>query len=325
MKNFIYTRPNGLEDASAILSEGGETSEILAGGTDLLGRMKEYITEVDEVVNIKDLSGMNQIDFSRRKGLTLGALVTITEIAESDVVNENFPILAQAASEIASPQLRNAGTLGGNLNQRPRCWYYREDFDCLKKGGDMCYAFDGENKRHAVVGGGPCFIVHPSDMAVALLASDAEVVVASSGSTRTMPLQDLYHLPSVDPTSETTLEPGEIVTEIIVPAQNRNAVSGYLKIKERAVWDFAVVSVGAVLDVRGGNIRGGKIAFGGVAPIPWTEEAVNSKLSGLSLSDENIRSLADAALSDASSIGQNGYKIPMARNAVVTIIRDITA
>lgn len=325
MKNFVYTRPNGLENASSILSQGGETSEILAGGTDLLGRMKEYITEVNEVVNIKDLSGMNQIDFSRRNGLRIGALVSLTEIAESDTIMENYPILAQAAAEIASPQLRNVGTLGGNLNQRPRCWYYREDFDCLKKGGDMCYAFDGENKRHAVVGGGPCFIVHPSDMAVALLAADAEVVVASGGNTRTMPLQDLYHLPSEDPTSETTLEPGEIVTEIVVPAPERNAVSAYLKIKERAVWDFAVVSVGAVLDVRGNTIRGGKIAFGGVAPIPWTEDAVNNKLSGLSVSDSNIQSIADAALADASPLAQNGYKMAMTRNAIISIMQQLTA
>jgi xanthine dehydrogenase YagS FAD-binding subunit len=325
MKNFLYTRPNGLENASSILSDGGETSEILAGGTDLLGRMKEYITEVNEVVNIKDLSGMDQIDFSRRNGLRIGALVTLTEIAESDTVMENYPMLAQAAAEIASPQLRNVGTLGGNLNQRPRCWYYREDFDCLKKGGDMCYAFDGENKRHAVIGGGPCFIVHPSDMAVALLAADAEVVVASGGNTRTMPLQDLYHLPSEDPTSETTLEPGEIVTEVVVPAPERNAVSTYLKIKERAVWDFAVVSVGAVLDIRGNTIRGGKIAFGGVAPIPWTEEAVNEKLSGLSVSDSNIQSIADAALADASPLGQNGYKMAMTRNAIISVMQQLTA
>lgn len=325
MKNFQYTRPKNLEDASAILGKGGGNSFPLAGGTDLLGRMKEYITDVNEVVNLKDLSGMKNIDFSNRGGLRLGALVTITQIAENETVAENYPVIAEAASEIASPQLRNAGTIGGNLCQRPRCWYYREDFHCLKKGGDMCYAADGENKRHCIIGGGPCFIVHPSDMAVALLASGAEVVVTSDSGTRTMPLSDLYHLPADDPTSETTLEPGEIVTEIQVPSPGRNTVSGYLKIKERNVWDFAVVSVAAVLERRGNSIRSGKIAFGGVAPIPWEEEAVNDQLSGISINESSFRTVADSALSDATPLAQNAYKLPMARNAIVRIMQNLTA
>ncbi len=250
------------------------------------------------------------------KGLKIGALVTITEIAEHQIIRDKFTVLAEAAQEVASPQLRNVGTLGGNICQRPRCWYFRGDFHCLRKGGDDCFAVDGKNKYHCVIGGGPCFIVHPSDTAVALTALNASFTIFSRKKSRTLPIHDFFILPEVNVERENALAPGEILTEIFIPELPGGTKSSYLKMKERATWDFAMASVAAVVRKNGAKISSGTIALGDVAPIPWLEKEISAKLAGLSTDSESIAQLSQQVLADAEPMEENDYKIPLARNLV---------
>lgn len=325
MKNFEYLRPKNLQEASTLLSSATKSAIPYSGGTDALGLLKHHIIAPEAVVNLKSVPHMEKVEFSPRQGLKIGALVTIADIAANPDITKEYPILHQAAREIASPQLRNAGTLGGNLCQRPRCWYFRGDFHCLKKGGDQCYSFDGENQLHCIIGGGPCFIVHPSDMAVALLALDATISIYSNGKTRSVPVSEFYTLPANDPTRENILQPGEIVTGVQVPSLPRNTKSTYVKIKHRKVWDFAIVSVGAVLQTNGSRIRSGRMAFGGVAPVPWQEDQVNKQLSGLQANKQSFSNLAQNAFTNASPLEKNGYKVPLVRNVIQQTLTELTA
>ncbi len=195
MNTFKYIQPKDLKEASKILKSGLPESIAFAGGTDVLGLIKNGIASPEKVVNLKQIQGMSGIKFLPGKGIEIGALTTLVEIAENKQIKEKYNVLAQAASEIASPQFRNVATLGGNLCQRPRCFYFRGDFHCLRKGGDLCYAVDGNNKFHCIIGGGPCYIVHPSVMAVALLALDASVSIYSGGKSKIIPLKEFFILP----------------------------------------------------------------------------------------------------------------------------------
>ncbi len=325
MKPFSYHQPQNLQEASRLLGDDWQASLLNAGGTDILGMMKHHIEEPAHLVNLKSIEGLDSIAYYGGKGLSIGAMVTISDIASNAVINEKYPVLAQAAHETASPQLRNQGTIGGNLCQRPRCWYFRGDFDCLRKGGDLCYAADGQNKYHCIVGGGPCFIVHPSDLAVALLALDARVAITSESGSREAALNDFFVLPEEDILRENILKPNEIVTEIHVPELPADTRSAYIKFKERDAWDFAVVSVAARIRKRGNRIVEGKTAFGGVAPKPWEESTINETLNGLTIDGGAIERLAGSAFQDALPLAQNGYKVPLARNLLKRILRQLTA
>jgi len=314
MNNFEYIQPKTLKEASQALGEDWQSSLPFAGGTDLLGLMKDGIESPQKLINLKSLPNMNKIAYSPGKGLTIGALVTITGIAEHPVINEKYAVLAQAAREVASLQLRNVGTIGGNIYQRPRCWYFRGDFHCLRKGGDLCYAVDGRNKFHCVIGGGPCFIVHPSDTAVALTALDAKVTIFSGRKFRTMSIRDFFVLPDQNVMRENIIKPGEILTEIQIPDVSPNTKSGYLKAKERGAWDFAVTSVAAVVQKNGSAFQSGSFALGGVAPIPWFEKEVSAQLNGLNTSENEIHNLSKKALSDAEPLESNAYKVTLAQN-----------
>ncbi len=324
MKPFVYHQPTSVKQASKLAEKGWDKALLFAGGTDVLGLLKDGVESPEALVNLKSLnSNLREIHFSENQGLTIGALVTIAEIAKHPQIKKYFPALAQAAQETASPQLRNMGTIGGNLCQRPRCWYFRGDFDCLRKGGDECFAVAGENKYHCVIGGGPCFIVHPSDLAVALQALDAEVIIAYGEQIRNVPLRRFFVLPEEDLFRENILKPGEIVTQIFVPTPPKGMRSGYLKFKERDVWDFAVVSVAASLVVEASKIVTGKIVFGGVAPIPWQEEALDTQLKNLHVNEDNLKRLKTVALQAADPLDQNAYKIPLARNLMVRLVKDL--
>jgi len=325
MVDFDYLQPKTLEEASSLLIKAKGKAIPYSGGTDALSLLKEDIISPEEVVNLKNIPNLTAIEYENGKGLKIGGLVTITDIAENPLIAEKYAVLSEAANVIASPQLRNVGTLGGNLNQRPRCWYFRKDFDCIRKGGSICYAVDGENKYHCIVGGGPCYIVHPSDMAVALLALDASVKIFSGKKSRTVPISEFFVLPDVNYLKENILEPGEIVTEVIVPELPNNTKSGYYKFMERDVWDFAVVSVAAVLTKNGNSLKSGKIAYGGVAPAPWLDTNINSRIKGLSLDDDSIEKAVAQVLKDAVPLEQNEYKIPLARNLTRKMIKKLTA
>ncbi|MFZ5516578.1 MAG: FAD binding domain-containing protein [Candidatus Zhuqueibacterota bacterium] len=316
MKNFTYIQPGSLKEANKNLGEDWRSSLLLAGGTDLLGLMKDGIEAPQRVVNLKSVPGLETITYEPGRGLTIGALASLRAIAGHPVIREKYTALAEAASEVASPQLRNIGTLAGNLCQRPRCWYYRGGFKCLRRGGDACFAVDGRNKFHCVIGGGPCFIVHPSDTAVALAALNASVTYFSGRKTRTVPVGQFFLLPEINVERENILSPGDILTQITIPDLPAGAKSGFIKMKERGAWDFALVSVAAMIQRTGQVISSGTVALGGIAPIPWLEKNVSSKLAGLSTDSESLAQASQLALTNAEPLAENGYKIPLARNLI---------
>jgi xanthine dehydrogenase YagS FAD-binding subunit len=267
-------------------------------------------------VSLNGVSGLRGIEATPEGGLRIGALTTITEVAESEVVRTRYRALAEAAACVASPQLRNQGTLGGNLCQKPRCWYYRGDFHCLRKGGDTCFAATGENQYHCLFGGESCFIVHPSDTAPALLALGATLRIAGPGGTRAVPIEGFHLLPSVDYRRETVLEPGEIVTEVVLPPPAPGLRSTYRKVRARASWDFALAGVALALRLAGDVVREARVAFSGVAPVPWRAKGVEAALTGQRLNAATIGRAAAAAVKRAEPLAHNGYKVPLLRGLV---------
>src|ERR671918_1722664 len=248
MKAFEWTNPASLDQAVKMLSvtTSGDIDEAprpIAGGQDLLTTMKDYTSRPTRLVNLKSIRGLDKITLNGR-GLTIGALVTLTELEEHAGVRKSYPGLVEAAHSIATPQIRNLGTVGGNLCQRPRCWYFRlEEVICLKKGGSECYAASGENKYNAIIGGGPSYIVHPSDLAPMLLALGARVTVSGAAGKRVIPLDKFFTLPSEgNIRRENVLKNEEIITEIYIPASPLASRSTYLKFKERESLDFALAS-----------------------------------------------------------------------------------
>ncbi len=314
LPNFAYIRARTKQEALNNL--GSEGAHVHAGGTDILGCARAEVFEVEKIVSISRLEELRGITRSSDGSLRIGALTTISEIAQSPLVQESYPGLAQAAGDVASPQLRNQGTLGGNLCQRPRCWYFRGDFHCAKKGGDLCYAVEGENRYHAILGGDPCYIVHPSDTAPMLVALGAEIHISGAAGSRSMPLQDFFVLPDQDLSRENLLEPGEIVTEVLLPGAS-GIKSSYRKIRERGAWDFALVSVALAVRMNGSTIAEARLVLGGVAPVPWRAEAAERALIGKQPSPSVAADAAAAAVAGAQPLEQNAYKVLLAKGAIL--------
>ncbi len=245
----------------------------------------------------------------RKTRVRIGALTTVADLAEDPTIAQDYPVLKQAAGVIGSPQLRNMGTVGGNLCQRPRCWYYRDvDVVCRKKGGSKCFAYKGRNKYHAIIGGGMCYIVYPSDLAPALIALDAMVAISSPRGEKTIPLADFYALPSVNVHKENVLEPDEVLREVRIPPATKDDRSAYNKFIERGSWDFAVVSAAVKGTVSGKTFKDIRIVLGGIAPIPWRLQKAEEAIKGKRLSEEAVRVAAREALQDAKPLEENGYK-----------------
>ena len=218
MDKFSYVNATSLKQVTSLLSDSGWGEVMLiAGGTDLLSELKEYIETPKKLVNLKTLPGMDSIS-ADASGLKIGALTTVADIAMHPTIRQHYTVLAQAAGSVATPQIRNVGTLGGNLCQRPRCWYYRDEtVNCIKKGGDICYAVDGLSKYHAIFGGDPVYIVHPSDIAPALIALNASIKIVGPEGEKTLKVEEFFTLPTANPFRENVLEPNEIVVEVQVP------------------------------------------------------------------------------------------------------------
>lgn len=320
MNSFDLHNPNSIQQAIGLL-DGKDTDNrrirLMAGGQDLLAEMKDRLVEPESVVNLKHIPGLDKIAYDARTGLNIGALVKVSEVAESAEVKRHFPALAMAAETIGSPQIRHAGTIGGNLCQRPRCWYYRnEAIVCLKKGGDRCYALNGENKYNAILGGGPSFIVHPSDSATALVALGASVTIQGPKGARTVPLEKFFTLPTVRVRHENLLQPNEVVTHILVPNSPLAARSVYLKFREKSSMDWAMSACAVALQTSGGKVLASRIVLGGVAPIPWRVEKAESLLKGKSADTSTLHAVADAALLGALPLAHNGYKVPLTKTLV---------
>lgn len=329
MKAFVLSTPKTLASALALLevardAKNPNLSVPMAGGQDLLTEMKEHLAEPDRVVNLKSIPGLDGLNVAGER-VSIGALVTLARLESERALLDKARVLVEAAHSIASPQIRSVGTVGGNLNQRPRCWYYRlEGARCLKKGGTECLSYGGLNKYNAILGGGPSYIVHPSDLAPALVALDAEVKLASSSGVRTLALEKFYTLPSDgDVTRETVLRRDEVLTEVTFPTPAANTRSTYIKFKERESYDFALVSVALVLALEGGVIRRARLVLGGVAPIPWRVAAAEAALVGQKPDAAAAKNAADLVLRGAEPLGQNAYKIPLAKALITRAVTSL--
>ena len=315
MRPFEILSPTTLDAARRALGQRDGESAILAGGTDVLGEIKEGTTSPDALIDITGVEGLGGISFSDH-GASIGSLVTLAQIEDDENIRANYPALSQAAESVATPQIRNVGTLGGNLCQRPRCWYYRSPlFDCLKKGGDTCFAVSGLNKYHAIFGGDGCHIVHPSDTAVALTALDASVEIYGAQGLRQTRISGFFVGPETNMLSETALDSGEIVTRVLLPPAN-DASSIYLKAKERQAYDFALVSVAGSIAVEDGVITNARFALGGVAPVPYPLPGVADAIVGSLIADVNAPELGRVAVRDARPMTDNAYKVRLSSNLV---------
>jgi xanthine dehydrogenase YagS FAD-binding subunit len=314
MPGFSYLRPNSVKEAISGLSQGN--AKIHAGGTDLLGCLRDQVFSADMIVSISGLTELKGIREMPGGDVRIGALTSITGISESRIIRERYPALAQAAAEVASPQLRNQGTLGGNLCQKPRCWYYRGEFHCLRKGGDKCYAIAGENHFHCIFGGDRCYIVHPSDTAPGLTAYKATVHIAGPAGVRRVSIDDFFVPPAKDVTKETVLEKGEIVTEIILPPVPKGVKSSYRKVRARQSWDFALAGVALALRMHSGRVTDARIVLSGAAPIPWRANDAENALIGHVLDPDTIKRAAALAVNSAQPLTHNAYKIPLFRGMI---------
>jgi xanthine dehydrogenase YagS FAD-binding subunit len=329
VKAFQLQSPRSLQAALGLLAgiedgKKGRAAVPMAGGQDLLTEMKEHLAAPDRVVNLKSIPGLDEIEIAGGR-VRIGALVTLQQIEEHAELSKVARVLVEAAHSVASPQIRSVGTVGGNLNQRPRCWYYRlEGAKCLKKGGSTCFSYEGLNKYNAILGGGPSHIVHPSDLAPALVALDAEVTLASQSGTRTVALGKYYTLPAdAAVTRETVLRPDEILTEVSFPVPAAGSRSTYVKFKERSSYDFALSAVALVIGSEGGTIRRARLVLGGVAPIPWRAEAAEAALVGKPAGEAAGKSAAEIALDDAYPLEQNGYKVPLTKALIARAVRSL--
>ncbi len=306
MKNFKIAEPQTIEQVNSLSTE--DNYYLMAGGTDLLGEIKDGIIEPDIVVDLKSISGLSYIK-KEKSEVRIGALTTVAELAEDEMIKNEHPGLHQAALSLATPQLRNVGTVGGNLCQRPRCWYYRDpQTKCRKKGGSRCFAYRGRNRYHAIFGGGICYIVHPSDLAPALISLDAEVSISTPKGDKTISLEDFYILPQENIRKENILEPNDILREIKIPPAKKEEKSTYLKLKERKTWDFAVVSAAIKGSLSGAIFKDIKIVLGGVAPVPWRLEKAENMIRGKKVTEALLREAAREALKEANPLEENKYK-----------------
>ena len=313
MKAFAYVNATNEKEAIAALS-GATRGRLLpmAGGMDLLGLMKDYIVSPERVVSIKNL---DQAIVSAGGGLRIGAAVKIADLAEQAEVKKMYPALVTAAEGVGTPQIRNMGTVGGNIMQRPRCWYFRnEEFNCLKKGGSRCFAVDGENQYHAIFGDGPCHIVHPSSLAVPVIAYGGRFRVVGPNGVREIDAGQFFQLPNANLYGETVLQPDEMVTHVLLPAPGQRSAAYEVRFKQSHDWPLAAASVNLVMS--GATVKSARIVMGAVAPIPWRVPAAERALAGKTITEAVAVAAATAAVTGARPMSGNAYKIQIAKTAV---------
>lgn len=314
LPSFSYVRANSLDEAVTALSREG--ARLHAGGTDLLGCLRDGVIAASTVVSISRIKELQGIQQMAEGGLRIGALVTIDAVSRHPIVRSGYRALAMAAAAVASPQLRHQGTLGGNLCQKPRCAYYRGDFPCLRKGGDLCFAVDGENAHHCILDGDNCYMVHPSDTAPALVALGASVVIAGPKGERTVPVEAFHVAPSEDYLKETVLDTGEILTAVVLPPSPDGLQSAYRKVRARGVWDFALAGAAVAVLLKKGRVAHCRIVLSGAAPVPFRATAAEAALAGKVPDKDTIAEAARAALKNAAPMSGNSYKIPMFRGII---------
>jgi xanthine dehydrogenase YagS FAD-binding subunit len=319
MNRFAFIDCTTVDQALGELKEG---AVLKAGGIDLLDLMKEGIVSPPRLVNIRNVSSLRGINVAD-DGLHLKPLVTLAEIADHPEIRRSYSALADAAGHAATPQVRNMATVGGNITQRPRCWYFRSsDFDCKKKGGTSqeCHAHDGENQYHAVMNNSTCASVHPSSTAVPLLAMDARIEITSKRGKRNVPMSEFYVPPEKGLLNETVLQPDEIITEIFVPKPDSGTRSAYQKYGEKESFDWPLADAGIVLVMDGDKCRKAAVVLGVAAPTPLRSKEAEAALAGAPINEATARAAAKAAMQSATPLSQNGYKVQLFQTAIYRTI-----
>jgi xanthine dehydrogenase YagS FAD-binding subunit len=314
MKPFAYVNPANEKDAVAALSPEYEKALPIGGGQDLLARMKDYITQPDRLVNVKNLDATVKPE---NGGLRIGAAMKMVDVAEHPEIKRLFPAVAAAAIQVGTPQIRNQGTVGGNVNQRPRCWYFRnEEFVCYKKGGNRCFSPSGENQFHAILGGGPTYIVHPSSLAVPFVAYDATFRLLGPRGERLVKAADYFTMPTRENVErENVLQPDELMTHVMLPPPGA-VKSGHYEVRYKAAHDWPIAFATVLLSMNGPTVQGARVVLGAVAPVPWRSKEAEQALAGKTVTPETAAAAAEAALAKAEPLSQNAYKVQVARTAV---------
>lgn len=316
MKPFSYVNPVNERDAVRALGSDRDKVMPLAGGQDLLARLKDYVAQPDRIVNVKTALDATVTPMPGG-GLKIGAAMRLVDLAEHAQVAKLYPAISRAAVEVGTPQIRNQGTVGGNLNQRPRCWYFRnEEFVCFKKGGNQCFSPAGENQFHAIFGNGPSFIVHPSSLAVPSVAYGATFRLAGPNGERMVSAADYFTMPTLkNVETENVLAPNELLTHVILPAPGA-VKSGHYEVRFKESHDWPIAFATVLLTMSGQTVSGARVVMGAVAPVPWRSEAAEAALVGKTITEETAAAAAAAALRDARPLSQNAYKIQVAKTAV---------
>jgi len=316
VKAFAFVNPTSEKEVVGALGPDRDKIMLLGGGQDLLARMKDYVAQPDRVVNVKNALDAS-ITTTPDGGLKIGAAVKIADLAEHAQVARLYPAIAKAAGEVGTPQIRNQGTVGGNINQRPRCWYFRnEEFVCLKKGGNRCFAPAGENQFHAIFGNGPSHIVHASSLAVPSVAYGAKFRLVGPSGERLVESRDYFTMPTMQNVrTENVLAPDEVLTHVILPPPG-NVKTGHYEVRYKASHDWPIAFATVVLGMDGATIKSARVVMGAVAPVPWRAQAAEQALVGKRLDEATAAAAAEAALEGARPMSRNGYKVQVAKTAV---------
>ncbi len=332
MKTFTSANPKSVSEAVKLLAKGN--AAVAGGGSDLLGMVKDHLVSPDVLVNLRSIQGLDQVK-EQANEVVIGGLVTLAELAEHPLIRGRYAVLAEAASVVGTPQIRNAGTLAGNVCQRPWCWYFRNGFPCYKNGGKTCFSVIGENEFHAIFGGGPSYIVHPSDTAPALVALDAKFKIAGPSGERMVEAADFFAPPSKDPGRENVLTHDEVLTEVRLPTYQHwtfmtpysvtssTLRSTYHKELDRESWTHAVASVAIALAMEGPTCKKARVVLGGVAPIPWRVPKVEAMLEGKRITPELAAQAGQAAVEGAKPLAKNKYKVALTAAIVKRTLTDL--
>ena len=318
MKTFSNANPRDLKQAVALAANArreGKSAAFAGGGSDLLGMVKDRIAEPDVLIHLSAIKGLDQVQ-QKGAAVHIGGQITLDALSRHALIAGRYAVLAEAAASVATPQIRNAGTLAGNVCQRPWCWYFRNGFPCYKAGGNQCFSVTGENQFHAIFGGGPSFIVHPSDTAPALVALDAKFLIAGPAGERTVAASDFFRLPKENAAKENSLNDDEVLASVEIPAAQPGTRSLYHKVLDREAWTHAVVSAAIVMQMDGDLCRSARIVLGGVAPIPWRVPEAERLLAAQRITPELASRAAETAVAGATPLAKNKFKVPLTREIV---------
>lgn len=324
MHPFKMAQPKTVSGAISVLGEVANATPLLAGGTDLLGEIKEGVRIPSMVVNLKSIPEMRQVNVNSKQ-IEIGALVTLSELLEHKELQQALPALMETLRMTAAPQIRNNATVGGNICQRPRCWYYRDaSFNCLKKGGELCYAREGENEYHAVFDNATCNIVHPSNLAPVFMAHDATFDIAGPEGSESIPAAEFFISPEEEVSEETILMPQQVLTRVVIPRSGMTGLATYMEVREKQTFDWSLAGATVRLQMAGKKVQTARIILSAVAPTPLRREDLEKMLVGKRVTEKLIGSVCDAAVADATPLAQNGYKLSLIKAVLRRAIRATT-